>query len=260
MDEAPLLVDRAGRVVTLTMNRGKARNALDRDLLLALGRALADVEADPEVRAVVLTGSGGSFCAGADLKKGMAEGLGQDMGARIDEFHAVTRAIANARPPIVAAVDGGAVGFGSDLALVCDLRVLSSRAYLQAKFVHIGLMPDGGGTYSLPRLVGTGRALELLLLGEKIAASRALELGLANRVVEPDALAAAAAGLAQALADGPPLALAAIKRAVRQGWQDGLDAALAREKAGQVELLRSQDMLAGVMAWMQGKKPEFAGR
>jgi enoyl-CoA hydratase/carnithine racemase len=242
------------------MNRPKAKNALDRDMLLALGRALADVEADPDVRAVILTGSGGSFCAGADLKKGMAEGLGQDMGARIDEFHAIIRALATARPPIVAAVDGSAVGFGSDLALACDLRVLSSRAYLQVKFVHIGLMPDGGGTFWLPRLVGTGVALELLMLGEKIPAERALALGLANRVVEADALLASAGELAKALADGPPLALAAIKRAVRHGWGEGLDAALEREKAGQLELLRSQDMLAGVMAWMQGKQPDFTGR
>jgi len=260
MDEAPLLRARDGRVVTLTMNRPRARNALDRDLLDALVQAFADIAGDPDVRAVVLTGSGGSFCAGADLKKGMSEGLGQDMGARIDEFHGVIRAIADLRAPVVAAVDGGAVGFGSDLALACDLRVLGTTAYLQEKFVQIGLMPDGGGTFWLPRLVGTGRALELLMLGDKIDAARALELGLANRVVEPTELADAALGLARALADGPPLALAAIKRAVRQGWADGLEQALAREKAGQVELLRSQDVLAGVMAWMQGKKPEFTGR
>jgi enoyl-CoA hydratase/carnithine racemase len=260
MNDAPLLFDRAGRVATLTMNRPAARNALDRDLLLAIVRAFADVEADLDVRAVVLTGSGGSFCAGADLKKGMAEGLGQDMGARIDEFHAAIRAIVSARVPVVAAVDGGAVGFGSDLALACDLRVLSSSAYLQEKFVQIGLMPDGGGTYWLPRLVGTGRALELLMLGEKITAERALELGLANRVVADEQLPEAARELAGRLADGPPLAIAAIKRSVRQGWADGLDAALAREKTGQVELLRSQDVLTGVMAWMQGTKPEFSGR
>jgi enoyl-CoA hydratase/carnithine racemase len=257
--DAPLLVDREDRVATLTMNRPQSRNALDRELLQGLVAALADVDADTGVRAIVLTGSGGSFCAGADLKKGMAEGFGQDMGARIDEFHAAIRAIASARVPVVAAVDGGAVGFGSDLALACDLRVLSSRAYLQEKFVQIGLMPDGGGTFWLPRLVGTGRALELLMLGEEITADRALELGLANRVVDAEGLPAAARELARALADGPPLALAAIKFAVRQGLE-GLDAALAREKAGQLELLKSQDVLTGVMAWMQRKKPEFAGR
>jgi 2-(1,2-epoxy-1,2-dihydrophenyl)acetyl-CoA isomerase len=131
---------------------------------------------------------------------------------------------------------------------------------VQEKFVNIGLMPDGGGTFWLPRLVGIGRAFELLMLGRKVEPAEALSLGIANRVVEPEALLDNALELATTLAEGPPLALAAIKQAVRAGMGGTIDDALAREKAGQLELLRSQDLLAGVLAWMQGKKPEWSGK
>jgi len=242
------------------MNRPAAKNSLDPSLLEALTAVLADVSADREIRAIVLTGSGGSFCAGADLKQAMAQGIGGDMSTRVDEFHAVIRALVGAPQPIIAAIDGAAVGFGADLALACDLRIMSSRGYLQEKFVQIGLMPDGGGTFWLPRLVGIGRAMELMMLGTKIDAAQALALGLTNRVVAPEELEAAAGALAQQLADGPPLAIAAIKRAVRAGLADSLDNALGREKASQLELLRSQDVMAGVLGWMQRTKPEFSGR
>ena len=260
MSNEPLVIERRGRVAILAMNRPQSRNALDRELIAALTGALATITGDPEVRAVVLTGSGGSFCAGADLKKAMSDGIDGDLSTRVEEFHAIIRAIVSAKQPFVAAIDGAAVGFGADLALCCELRVMSTRGYVQEKFVNIGLMPDGGGTFWLPKLVGIGRAFELLMLGRKVESAEALALGLANRVVEPEALGDAALELATALAEGPPLALAAIKRAVRAGMNGTIDDALAREKAGQLELLRSQDLLAGVLAWMQGKKPEFNGR
>jgi 2-(1,2-epoxy-1,2-dihydrophenyl)acetyl-CoA isomerase len=161
---------------------------------------------------------------------------------------------------VVAAVDGAAVGFGADLALACDIRLLSDRAYLQEKFVGIGLMPDGGGTFHLARLVGVGRALELLLLGERIEAGQARELGLALRVVAPDALLAQALEIATSLAEGPPLALGAIKQAVRASLDGTLEQALEREARGQAELLRSADLREGVLAWSERRKPRFSGR
>lgn len=256
-----LLEEKHGPVASLRLSRPETLNALDRELVDALGDALARVSSDGEIRAVVLAGAGGAFCSGVDLKEAMAAiGRDEGLGERLAGFHRVIRLIAGAEKPIIAAVDGAAVGFGADLALACDLRVLSDRAYLQEKFVNIGLMPDGGGTFHLPRLIGVGRALELLLLGERIDAELAKSLGLANRVVEAAALDATAIELAQKLAEGPPLALAAIKRTLRANLSATLDEALDRERDGQLALLRSRDLIEGVSAWIEQRSPVFRGR
>lgn len=248
-------------VAVVRLSRPETLNALDRELVDALGEALARVSADGEIRAVVLTGAGGAFCSGVDLKEAMgAIGRNEGLGERLAGFHRLIRLITGADKPFIAAVDGAAVGFGADLALACDLRVLSERAYLQEKFVNIGLMPDGGGTFHLPRLIGVGRALELLLLGERVDAELAKDLGLANRVVEVAALEATALSLAQKLAEGPPLALAAIKRAVRANLSATLDEALDRERDGQLALLHSRDLIEGVSAWTEQRSPVFRGR
>jgi hypothetical protein len=147
MAEPVLLVDREGPVVTVTLNRPSTKNALNTELVAALCTTLPDVVRDRTVRAVVLTGAGGAFCSGADLKSGMTGSETAALDKRIDEMHSIIRLMIGARQPFIAAVDGAAVGFGCDLALACDLRVLSTRAYLQEIFVKIGLMPDGGGTF-----------------------------------------------------------------------------------------------------------------
>ena len=254
-----LLVEREGPVVTLIMNRPNTRNALDPELLAALESGLRDASEDASVRAVVLAGSGEAFCSGADLNGALGDlSTGNDLGPRITQFHALIRAIVYAQKPVIAAVRGPAVGFGADLALACDLRVLAKDAYIQEKFVAIGLMPDGGGSFWLPRLVGIGRALEYLLLGTRIDAPLALSLGLANRVVD-DELAEARA-IAATLAAGPPLALAAIKNAVRESAEGGIEAALEREKVGQAALLHSADFGEGVAAWSAKRAPAFTGK
>ncbi len=256
-----LLEETHGPVALLRLSRPETLNALDRELVDALGDALARVSADAEVRAVVVTGPGGSFCPGVDLKEAMsALGQNQPLGERLAGFHRLIRLITGSDKPFIAAVDGAAVGFGADLALACDLRVLSERAYLQEKFVNIGLMPDGGGTFHLPRLLGVGRALELMLLGERPDADQAKSLGLANRVVGAAELEPAALALAQRLAEGPPLALGAIKRAVRANLSATLDEALDRERDGQLALLGSHDLVEGVSAWTQQRPPVFRGR
>ena len=256
-----LLEERHGAVAVLRLSRPETLNALDRELVDALGDALARLGGDSAVRAVVVTGSGGAFCSGVDLKEAVsALGRNEALGERLSGFHRLIRLIAGGDKPFIAAVDGAAVGFGADLALACDLRVLSERAYLQERFVNIGLMPDGGGTFHLPRLIGVGRALELMLLGERVDAELAKNLGLANRVVEVAALDSTALSLAQKLAEGPPLALAAIKRAVRANLSATLDEALDRERDGQIALLGSRDLIEGVSAWTQQRAPVFTGR
>ncbi len=257
-----LVVERDGAVEWLTLARPETKNALDRPLVLALGAAIAAASADAEVRVIVLSGRGGAFCSGADLKAVMSDGedLASSIDARIAEYHVIIRAIAHAPKPVLAVLDGPAVGFGCDLALACDLRIASSRAYLQEKFVKIGLMPDGGGTYWLPRLVGTARAMELILTGAPIDAARAEALGIVNRVVPPEQLDADARAFAHQLAAGPPLAFAAIKRAVVDGLGAGLEAALAREAEGQARCLRSEDAFEGVSAFLSKRQPSFQGR
>jgi len=261
MSEQVLLVENEGPVAVVTLNRPRAKNALDNDLLGALLETLPRLGEDTSVRAVVLTGAGGAFCAGADLKNAMgslqAAGGFDGIMAR---YHGIIRAIVNAPKPFVAMVEGPAVGFGCDLALACDLRMLGQDAYLEERFVKIGLMPDGGGSFWLPRLVGLGRAMEIMLTGDRIPADRALSLGLANHVLPSAELRAETMKLAGRLAKGPPLAYAEIKRAVRMSLGSTIDEALDREKEGQVKLLQSADCMEGVLSWMEKREPSFQGK
>lgn len=261
MSNDVLLAERDGAALFLTMNRPQAKNALDRALLRALGVELARAAEDREVRCIALTGAGHAFCSGADLKAAMVEN--PDGFDKLDEtighYHAIIRAIATAPKPVVAIVPGPAVGFGCDLALACDLRLASPEAYFQEKFVKIGLMPDGGGTFWLPRLVGLARAMEMMLTGEPVKGPEALAMGLVNRVVPAESLQEEGRKLARQLAKGPPLAYAEMKRAVRQSFAGTIDQALDNEKAGQLKCLKSNDAMEGVLAWMQKRDPEFKG-
>ncbi len=261
MSESVLLVEHHGPVAVVTLNRPRAKNALDGELLLALLESLTRLGTDPAVRTIVLTGAGGAFCAGADLKNGMSSI--QDAGgvdAIMDRYHGIIRAIVSAPKPVIAMIEGPAVGFGCDLALACDMRFMAQDAYLEERFVKIGLMPDGGGTFWLPRLIGLGRAMELMLTGDRVSAERALALGLANHVLSVSVLRDETMSVAQRLAKGPPLAYASIKRAVRASLGSTIDEALNREKEDQVKLLQSADFVEGVMAWMQKRDPSFEGK
>lgn len=261
MEQSNLVERREGPVLQLLLNRPKTRNALDADLVDALGAALTRGAQDAAVRVIVLGGQGGAFCSGVDLKSAAAD---LDHPARLERrlegFHHLIRTITAAPKPVIAAVDGAAVGFGADLAFACDLRLATTTAYFEEKFVGIGLMPDGGGTFHLPRLVGLSRALELLLLGTRVEASTALAYGLVSKVVPAEDLAEEVATLAARLAAGPPLALAAIKAAVREGVSGTLEDALGREFRGQLRLLGSQDFREGVAAFLERRSPVFRGR
>jgi 2-(1,2-epoxy-1,2-dihydrophenyl)acetyl-CoA isomerase len=254
-------VESVGATRLLTIQRPEARNALTRAVLASLTQALDDASADGAVRCVVLTGAGGHFCAGADLRQNLAEDADflEHLEQYMDEFHGLVKAVVGCAKPTVAMMDGAAVGFGADLAFACDLRVASSRAYAQEKFVKIGLMPDGGGTFWLPRLVGTARAMQMILLAEKVEAAELKVLGVVARVVEAEQLRAATLEVARVIEAGPPLAHAAIKRALYASWGDVAEA-LRRERDEQLKLLRSADVQEGVMAWMQKREPVFRGQ
>lgn len=255
-----VLTETIGRTRVLTINRPEARNALTRTVLQGLTAGLEKASADADVRCVVLTGAGGHFCAGADLRRNLMENpeLMNQLETYMDEYHALIGAIVKSQKPCVAMMDGAAVGFGADLALACDLRVASSAAYVQEKFVKIGLMPDGGGTFWLPRLVGTARAMQMILLAEKIEAQKMLDLGIVAKVVAQPDLREATLAVAREIESGPPLAYAAIRRAVYGSWGD-IASALRREREEQLKLLRTNDVIEGIMAWSQKRDPEFKG-
>ncbi len=260
MSEDVTLV-RDGQTMLVTINRPEARNSLTKSVIGTLAKGINDASADPTVRCVVLTGAGGHFCAGADLKKTLMEdpNLLDNLESYMDAFHDVIRAIVRCEKPTIAMLDGCAVGFGADMAFACDLRVASTTAYIQEKFVKIGLMPDGGGTFWLPRLVGTARALKWMYFAEKIHAEELSALGLLSKLVPPAELHSATMTLARELEKGPPLAYARMKRAVYANLGD-IDAALAREREGQLALLKSSDAMEGIMSWAQKREPNFTGK
>lgn len=262
MPEAPspeLCVEDRGAARLIRLQRPQVKNALTLETASALHAALASAAADASVRAVVLAGTSGAFCSGADLRW-LSQQI-EDTSAiapTLERFQALTLAIVDLPKPVIAAITGPAVGFGADLALACDFRVMAESAYLQEKFVAVGLMPDGGGSYFLTRLLGAGRALELLMLGSRIDAAQAVSLGLVTSMTADADAERAALALASTLADGPPLALARIKQAVH-GSRGELEAALAREREGQLALLTSRDAKEGVRAFLERRTPTFRG-
>jgi enoyl-CoA hydratase/carnithine racemase len=255
-----LQVEDHGAVRLIRLARSAAKNALTLSTVEQLDRALAAAAEVPSVRTVVLAGTAGAFCSGADLRW-LAERLetGADLSAGLERFQALTLRVVELSKPVVAAVTGPAVGFGADLALACDFRVFAEAAYLQEKFAAIGLMPDGGGSYFLTRLLGPARALELLMLGSRIDAAQAVSLGLATSMTANADTERAALALASNLAQAAPLALSRIKHAVHGGGNE-LRAALAREAEGQISLLKSADFKEGVKAFLERRTPTFRGQ
>jgi 2-(1,2-epoxy-1,2-dihydrophenyl)acetyl-CoA isomerase len=262
MSEEVLIVEREDAIAIVTMNRPQAKNALSRELHTALGAALQKLADDPSVRVIVLTGAGGAFCAGADLKTTLGDNPNGLTGVEVvlDQYHVIIRTIVGAPKPVLAMVDGCAVGFGCDLALACAMRFFSTDGSLQEKFIKIGLMPDGGGTFFLPRLIGLGRAMEVIMMGEPIRADAALSLGIANRVAPAAELREQTLSVARSLAKGPPLAFGEIKKAMRASLGGTIDTALEMERAGQIRCLHSSDCMEGVTAWLQKREPEFTGK
>ncbi len=258
--ESELRIADQGGVRWLILDRPASKNGLTLDLVDALTAALDAAALDPAVRVVVLGGAGGSFCSGLDLKAALSSPSGLDLGAGLARFHGLVRALRRVLKPTIGAIDGPAAGFGCDLALGCDLRFASARGRLGERFVRIGLMTDGGGTFHLPRLIGTARAFELLYEGRMVEADEALALGLVNRVLPTDGFDAAVNEYAARLAAGPPLAFARTKAALLQSSQAAFEDALSAEREGQLTLLQSQDFTEGVQAFFMRREPAFVGK
>jgi 2-(1,2-epoxy-1,2-dihydrophenyl)acetyl-CoA isomerase len=255
------VINEAG-VRWIALDRPQSKNGLTNDVNAALIDALDGAAAERAIRCVVVTGKGGNFCSGLDLKAMAAGGLG-GMDS-VEEhmrkyFHGLIRAVRRVEKPVVALVDGAAVGYGCDLALACDLRIGTERTRFGEVFVKRGLMPDGGGTWSLPRLVGVGKALELMFTGDLVGADESLRLGLVSRIVPSAEAEQQTWEFAKRLAAGPPLVHAWIKRAVYAAQATDLDAALENEVRGQMQLLKSKDFFEGIAAFFQKRDPRFNG-
>jgi 2-(1,2-epoxy-1,2-dihydrophenyl)acetyl-CoA isomerase len=248
-----------GSVRWIMLDRPKAKNGLTDQINQRIITALGEAEEKRAIRAVVLTGRGGTFCSGADLRSAPPGGLDEIEHHLRTYFQGLIRAIRKVPKPVIGLIDGVAAGFGCDLALACDLRIGTERTRLGEVFVKRGLMPDGGGTFMLPRLIGLGRALEMMLTGELVGAEEALRMGLLNRIVPSAEAESHTRTFAQQLAAGPPLVHARVKRAVYGSLAGTLDEALEVEAQGQLELTRSQDFLEGVSAFFQKRPPEFKG-
>jgi 2-(1,2-epoxy-1,2-dihydrophenyl)acetyl-CoA isomerase len=266
--EPTLLFESLGGVATLTLNRPAARNALTAGLFLEMERMLLEIEADDGVRAVVLTGAGRGFSAGADLKpvskeerrRTEASSFPSDAGGDIlDRGNRCIHRLRQLPKPVLGSINGDAVGIGCSLALATDLRIASEAARFGVVFSRIGLGPDGGASSLLRELVGSAKALELLFLGDLIDAADALRLGLVNRVVARDALADATSELAERLAHGPTLAYGFAKEAVYEGANLPFDSLLDLEARNQRVAGRSHDVREGIRAFLEGRKPEFRG-
>jgi enoyl-CoA hydratase len=248
-------------VVLLTLNRPERGNGVVPELARDLLATLTELDADTDVRAVVITGAGKQFCAGADLfemKAYLAERLRveeEPYNARV--LHPVTQRIVSFRAPVLAAVNGGATAGGLDFALACDIRIASERAKLGETYVKLGLAPGNGGSYFLPRLVGSGIAAELALSGDLVDAPRALELGLVNRVVPHDDLLPEAIGLAARIARNPRRAVEATKQALRVSWHSDLAGSMATSYWTTTALQYSRDVAEGVDAAIEKRKPRY---
>jgi len=267
--EPEVLFDVAGHVATITLNRPHRRNAISVTMLAELAAALARADRDPAVRVAVLTGAGAGFCAGLDIKDAVAgTGIGAggkiapgDGGSlRVSQRDLPTVVLHEIDTPVIAAINGAAAGYGLDLALGCDLRLAAASARLIPGFAKRAIVPESGGTWYLPRLVGWARAAEIGFLGRELSAERGAELGIVNRVVADDDLAAVAAEWAGEIAANAPLAIRAMKRLFRAGLDETFAAHTDHVLLQLRALMATADFQEGLRSFVERREPRFEGR
>lgn len=257
-DTPTILYEAAGPVATITLSRPEVYNALNAQLHRELMAALRQAERDAAIRCVLITGTGKAFCSGQDLREFADVGRGLDIGARLREsYNPLVMAMRRMGKPIVAAVNGPAAGAGMSLALACDFRVAAESARFSAAFVNIGLIPDCGMVYFLPRLIGHARALEMCLTGAQVDAATALAWGLVSRVAPDAEFPEAARAFAEALADRPAAAVGMIKRALEMSQYSDLPQVLEYEAEAQVVAGAHPDFLEGVAAFREKRPPRW---
>lgn len=248
-------------VASLTLHRPESLNSINRTMHAELRDALAEIKRNSSVRALLLTGSGRGFCAGQDLNERRASSETADLGESLEQrYNPLIRSLRRLEIPVICAVNGTAAGAGANLALACDIVLAARSASFIQSFSRIGLIPDCGGTWLLPRLVGSARAMALALLGDRIDAARAEQMGMIWQAVDDAALLDEARQLAHDLARRPTRGLALIKRALQQSADNSLDQQLDLERDLQQLAGRTADYREGVAAFMDKREPNFQGR
>lgn len=253
-----LILEKSNSVATITLNRPEVYNALDNALRFELQDALKDVGQDNQIRVVVMTGAGKAFCSGQDLKAAAKETVSVSESLR-KGYNPIIKLMREMPKPIVCRLNGIAAGAGCSLALACDMIVAAEEAVLSEAFVHIGLVPDAGSTYFLPRLVGLQKAFELASMGEKIAAKEALDMGLVNRVVPLDKLDEAIKQYTDYYAQAPTKAIGIMKKMLNKSLHSSLDTMLEYEVYSQETAVRTHDHQEGVRAFLEKREPKFKG-
>ncbi len=264
MSDDILLYDLTDHVATITLNRPEAMNALTRELYKKLEDAVRTSHADPEVRCVIITGNGRAFCSGDDVKQIM---LGEQRDASLQRLRDVrprptpaAEAILLCDKPVIAAVNGAAVGWGMDLSLFADIRVASSFAKFGELFIKRGLVTDLGGLWRLPAVVGPSKAAELCFTGDVISAEEALRIGLVSYVVEPDQLLPKAREIAAKIANNPPIAMRYMKEGLRQGRGASMEQMGAYVGSSLAYLFTTEDHREGALSFVERREPVFKGR
>lgn len=259
-----ILVARDGAVATITLNRPERRNTISASMLEELSRQLLACESDRQIRVVVITGAGSTFCAGLDLQDAASqagiEGGGFELGVSFDLRNAPPNVLHSMDKPVICALNGGAAGYGMDLALCCDIRIATRSAKIAAAFTRRGVVPESGGTWILPRLLGWAKAAEIIFTGRTLSAEQCLDLGLVNQVVEDADLPRATRAMAEEIASNAPLAVQGAKRMMRMGLSEGFDEHVHHVYLQVLPLLRSKDFREGFTAFLEKRTPKFEGK
>ncbi|MBA4419328.1 MAG: enoyl-CoA hydratase [Syntrophus sp. (in: bacteria)] len=262
MDEKHVVYSRQENIAFITLNRPEAKNAFSPEMIALWETCLKEAKADDSVRVIIVTGKGDTFCSGGDIRD-MAEGrlCSWEMKRFLWEgVHRIVLTMEDLDKPVIAAINGAAMGAGMDMAIMCDFRIASEKARLAESYITMGLIPGDGGAYFLPRLVGIAKAMELLLTGDIITAADALALGIVNKVVPHDTLMEETVRLAEKIAAKPPLAVRMMKRAVYQAQTSTLRAHLDYISSQLSLLSETEDHREAAQSFLEKRKPVFTGR